>query len=188
MFFVEKIKIYNICKFFDFTSKQKKIHIEWFISCLNNMKINIISWIAKNRVIGKNNALPRHYSEDLQHFKRLTTGHIIVMWYNTYLSLWKPLPNRRNIVLSKEPIEGVESYNSIPNLMEQLKKEWISEIFVIWGAFVYQQFIDKANFLYLTEIKKEYDWDTFFPPFEDKFIEISRETLNELDFVIYKKK
>lgn len=144
--------------------------------------------MAKNRVIGKNNALPRHYSEDLQHFKKTTTGHIIVMGYNTYLSLGRPLPNRRNIVLSKEPIEGVEYYTSIPALMEQLEKEGVSEFFVIWWAFVYQQFIDKADILYLTEIKKEYDWDTFFPAFEDKFVEVSREIWEELDFVVYKKK
>lgn len=144
--------------------------------------------MAKNRVIGKNNALPRHYSEDLQHFKKITTGHIIVMGYNTYLSLGRPLPNRRNIVLSKEPIEGVEYYTSIPALMEQLEKEGVSEFFVIWWAFVYQQFIDKADVLYLTEIKKEYDWDTFFPAFEDKLVEVSREIWEELDFVVYKKK
>ena len=144
--------------------------------------------MAKNRVIGKNNALPRHYSEDLQHFKKTTTGHIIVMWYNTYLSLGRPLPNRRNIVLSKEPMEGVEYYTSIPALMKKLESEWVSEFFVIWWAFVYQQFIDKTDILYLTEIKKEYDGDTFFPAFEDKFVEVSREVWEELDFVVYKKR
>lgn len=151
------------------------------------MKINIISGMAKNRVIGKNNALPWHYSEDLQHFKKITTGHIIVMGYNTYLSIWRPLPNRRNIVLSKTPVEGVETYDSIPALMEQLEKEGVSEFFVIGWAFVYQQFIDKADVLYLTEIKKEYEGDTFFPPFEERFEEVSREVWEELDFVVYKK-
>lgn len=152
------------------------------------MIINIIAGIAPNRVIWKNNKLPRHYSEDLQYFKKTTTGHIIVMWYNTYLSIWRPLPNRRNIVLSKEPIEWVEYYRSIPALMEQLEKEWVSEFFVIWWAFVYQQFIDIADKLYLTEIKKEYDGDTYFPEFKDKFVEVSREIHEELDFVIYKRK
>ncbi|MDD3262255.1 MAG: dihydrofolate reductase [Candidatus Absconditabacteria bacterium] len=151
------------------------------------MKINIIAGMAKNRVIGKNNTLPRHYSEDLQHFKRITTGNIIVMGYNTYLSLGRQLPNRRNIVLSKEPIQGVEYYTSIPALMEKLESEGVSEFFVIGGAFVYQQFIDQADILYLTEIKKEYDGDTFFPAFEDKFVEVSREVGEELDFVVYKK-
>lgn len=152
------------------------------------MKINIIAGMAPNRVIGKNNTLPWHYSEDLQYFKKTTTGHIIVMGYNTYLSIGKPLPNRRNIVLSKEPIESIENYNSIPALLEQLESEWISEFFVIWWAFVYQQFIDQADVLYLTEIKKEYDGDTFFPAFEDKFVEVSREVWDNLDFVVYKKK
>ena len=110
------------------------------------------------------------------------------MGYNTYLSLGRPLPNRRNIVLSKEHMEWVEYYTSIPALMEKLENEWVSEFFVIWWAFVYQQFIDKADILYLTEIKKEYDGDTFFPVFEDKFEEVSREVWEELDFVVYKKK
>lgn len=155
---------------------------------MKSMKINIIAGITPNRVIGKNNTLPRHYSEDLQYFKKTTTGHIIVMGYNTYLSIGKPLPNRRNIVLSKTPIEWIETYNWIPVLLDQLKKEWVSEFFVIWWAYVYQQFIDKADFLYLTEIKKDYDGDTYFPEFKDTFEEISRDEKEDLDFVIYKRK
>ena len=84
-----------------------------------------------NRVIGYQNQLPRHYSEDLKHFKAITTGHVIVMGYNTYKSIGKPLPNRRNIVISYELVEGVETYTSIPAMMEQLTKENISEIFII---------------------------------------------------------
>ncbi len=152
------------------------------------MKINIISWMDPNRVIGKNNALPWHYSEDLQYFKKTTTGHIIVMGYNTYLSIGKPLPNRRNIVLSKYPVEWIETYDSIDALIHQLEHEWVSEFFVIWWASIYTQFLDKADFLYLTEIKKEYDGDTYFPEFKDKFEEISREVWEELDFVVYRRK
>jgi len=110
------------------------------------------------------------------------------MWYNTYLSIWRPLPNRRNIVLSKEPIQWIETYDSIPALIEQLEKEWVSGFFVIWWASIYQQFLDKADTLYITEIKKEYDGDMFFPDFKGKFVEISREAHDELDFVVYKKK
>jgi dihydrofolate reductase len=118
------------------------------------MKISIISGIAPNRVIGKDNKLPWHYPEDLQYFKKITTGQIIVMGYNTYLSLGKPLPNRRNIVLYKEPVEGVETYTNIPDLIQQLESEWVAEFFVIWGAFVYAQFIDRADTYILQKSKK----------------------------------
>jgi len=144
--------------------------------------------MSLNRVIGYQNQLPRHYSEDLKHFKAITTGHVIVMGYNTYKSIGKPLPNRRNIVISYELVEGVETYTSIPAMMEQLTKENISEIFIIWWAMMYQQFLPLADRIYLTEIKKAYVGDTYFPIFEDQFTEIGREVHDEMDFVIYERK
>lgn len=151
------------------------------------MIIKMIAAMASNYVIGNKNTLPRHYSADLQHFKKLTTGNIIVMWYNTYVSLGKALPKRRNIVLSKIPLEGVETYESIENLLKHFTQEEISEFFVIGWASIYAQFIDKTDILYLTEIKKEYDGDTYFPDFKDKFIEQEREIGEDMDFVVYKK-
>jgi len=73
-------------------------------------------------------------------------------------------------------------------MLEKLGSEWVQEIFIIWWMNIYQQFIDKADNIYLTEIKKEYQWDTFFPVFEDKFQEVERESHEEMDFVKYKKK
>jgi hypothetical protein len=70
-----------------------------------DMTINIIAAMAANRVIGNNNQLPRDYPEDLQHFKKLTSGHAIVMGRKTYLSIGRPLPNRRNIVLTSQILE-----------------------------------------------------------------------------------
>jgi hypothetical protein len=70
-----------------------------------HMIINMIAAMASNRIVGNKNQLPRHYSQDLQHFKKVTTGHIVVMGYNTFLSIGKPLPNRRNIILSRTPVE-----------------------------------------------------------------------------------
>jgi dihydrofolate reductase len=87
------------------------------------MIINIIAAMSLNRVIGKDNQLPWHYSEDLQHFKNLTLDHVIVMGYNTYLSIGKPLPKRRNIVLTSKTIDGVETYTSIQAMMDQLMAE-----------------------------------------------------------------
>lgn len=148
----------------------------------------MIAAMAKNRVIGYKNQLPWNYSEDLQHFKKITTGNVIVMGYNTYLSIWRPLPNRRNIVLSNLPIEWVETYPSFDLMLEALEKTWVESLFIIWWASVYQQFINKTDYLYLTEIKKEYEGDTYFPAFEELFTETHREELPEMDFVEYKKK
>lgn len=95
------------------------------------MIVNMIAAMASNRIVGNNNQLPRHYSQDLQHFKKVTSGHIVVMGYNTFLSIGKPLPNRRNIILSKTPVEGLETYTSIEDMMKQLESENIDQIFII---------------------------------------------------------
>ncbi len=112
------------------------------------------------------------------------------MGYNTFLSIGKPLPNRRNIILSKTPVEGLETYTSIEDMMKQLESENIDQIFIIWWASIYRQFLPLAHFIYLTEIKKAYAWDTSFPEFETEFTEIERvpDETNEMDFVIYKRK
>jgi dihydrofolate reductase len=91
----------------------------------------MIAAMASNRIVGKNNQLPWHYSQDLQHFKKVTSGHIVVMGYNTFLSIGKPLPNRRNIVLSKTPVEGLETYTSIEDMLKQLESEKVDQIFII---------------------------------------------------------
>lgn len=91
----------------------------------------MIAAMASNRIVGNKNQLPRHYSQDLQHFKNVTSGHIVVMGYNTFLSIGKPLPHRRNIILSKTPVEGLETYASIEEMMKQLESENIDQIFVI---------------------------------------------------------
>lgn len=152
------------------------------------MHISLIAAMATNRAIGFQNQLPWHYSEDLQHFKTITSGQTIVMGYNTYLSIGRPLPNRRNIVLSSKTIEGVECFPNIPTLIAQLEQEWVAEIFIIWGASIYAQFLPLADQIYLTQIKKEYQGDTFFPVFEEAFMESTRDVHEEMDFILYKKK
>lgn len=95
------------------------------------MIINMIAAMSFNRVIGTHNQLPRHFSEDFKHFKDLTTGKIVVMGYNTYLSIGKPLPNRRNIILTSKTVEGVETYSSIDAMIDKLTAEDVSEIWII---------------------------------------------------------
>ena len=152
------------------------------------MLINMIAAMASNRIVGKDNQLPWHYSADLQHFKKVTTGHIVVMGYNTYLSIGRALPNRRNIILSKTPVEGLETYESIDAMTKQLESEHIDQIFIIGWTSIYRQFLPMADVIYLTEIKKAYEWDTSFPEFENEFTEFSREQTDEMDFVVYKRK
>ncbi len=152
------------------------------------MFINMIAAMASNRIVGKDNKLPRHYSADLQHFKKVTSGHIVVMGYNTFLSIGRALPNRRNIILSQQPVEGVETYDSIEAMMKQLEPENIDQIFIIGWASIYRQFLPMADVIYLTEIKKAYEWDTTFPIFENDFIEVEREQTHDMDFVVYKRK
>lgn len=157
------------------------------------MKLSMIVAMARNRVIWKDKELVRHYPEDFKYFKEKTTGHTIIMGQKTYESIGKPLPNRRNIVLTQtDELDNVECFHSIPDLMGNLKTTTSEdeEVFVIWGAYVYKQFLDLGliETLYLTDVKKDYEWNIFFPEFEDKFVEISRDDRGEIDFVVYKRK
>lgn len=158
------------------------------------MKISIIVAMGHDRVIGKDNKLPRNYPEDLQFFRKTTTWKTIVMWRKTFESIWRPLPNRRNIILSRSVVENIECYDSIENLLKKLEAETSlainDEIFIIWWENIYKQFLDLnlVYYIYLTEIKKKYDGDRYFPEFESKFIEMERVRWEELDFVKYGKK
>ena len=157
------------------------------------MKLSMIVAMARNRVIWKDKELVCHYPEDFKYFKEKTTGHVIIMWQKTYESIGRPLPNRRNIVLTQtDELDNVECFHNIPDLMENLEKTTSEdeEVFVIWGAYVYKQFLDLwlIGTLYLTDVKKDYEWNIFFPEFEDKFVEVSRDDRGEIDFVVYKRK
>ena len=152
----------------------------------------MIAAISENRVIGKDNTLPWHYTEDLQRFRHRTSGNVVIMWRGTYESLGKPLPNRRNIVISRTmTFPEVECYTSPEDTLGVLQNELADEdeVFVIWWASLYSYFMPQADWLYLTEIKRVYEWDTFFPEFEEHFEEAEREVYSAaLDFVLYRKK
>ncbi len=130
---------------------------------LNN--ISIIVAIAENRAIGKDNRLLWHLSDDLKRFKKLTTGHTLIMGRNTFLSLPNgALPNRRHIVITdqeEESFEGCEMARSIEEALELAGSE--EECFVIGGGMVYSQFLPVAGKLYLTQVHASFDADTFFP-------------------------
>ena len=150
--------------------------------------ITMISAMAANRVIGKDNELPRDYPEDMARFRVLTAGKPIVMWRKTFDSIGRPLPKRRNIVLSRSWFvhEGVEVFSTIDAIIAATKDE--SEVMIIGGQTIYEQFLPYADRIELTIIHKEYEGDTYFPVFEDWFVEVSREEKEWLDFVTYEKR
>jgi dihydrofolate reductase len=128
-------------------------------------QISIIVAIAQNNAIGKNNELLWHIPNDLKRFKKLTSGHNIIMGKKTYQSLpFRPLPNRTNIVITDivgEVIEGCKMAYSIKDAVELMDKE--NENFIIGGGSVYKQFLPLADKLYLTVVHKDFDADIFFP-------------------------
>ncbi len=152
--------------------------------------INLIVAMTKDRVIGKDNQMPWHISEDLKNFKRLTTGNTVIMGRNTYFSLGKPLPNRNNIVISHEKMdaEGVDVCYSIDEALEKARS-YNTEIFIIGGAMIYKTMLAYAERLYISYVKKDYDGDTYFPEFnEDDWVVESRQDFEEFEFVVYIKK
>lgn len=128
-------------------------------------EISIIVAIADNNAIGKDNQLLWHLSEDLRRFKRLTTGHTVVMGKKTFESLpFRPLKNRRNIVLSDtrgEAIDGCEMAYSIEEAIDMMDEG--KENFIIGGGSVYTQFLPLATRLYITRVRHSFEADTFFP-------------------------
>lgn len=140
------------------------------------MNINIVVAIAANNAIGKNNKLLWHLPKDLKHFKNLTTGHTVIMGRKTFDSVGKPLPNRRNIVVTRQDIqiEGCEVVNSLEAALELAKGE--AEVDIVGGAEIYRQAMPLINFIYLTIVHQDFDADTFFPEIDySEWQEISRE-------------
>lgn len=130
-------------------------------------KISIIVCIAKNRGIGKDNRLLFDLPSDLKHFKKITTGHPIIMGFNTYRSIGRPLPGRTNIVLSpdKLKIKGYEVASSIEQAIKIGSAKDSEEVFFIGGGMVYKTAIEFADKLYLTLVDAEPEADTFFPDY-----------------------
>ena len=132
--------------------------------------ISIIVAIASNYAIGKDNDLLWHISDDLKRFKRITSGHTVVMGKNTFYSLpFRPLPNRRNIVLtdvSGEKIEGCEMAYSIEHAIDLMDDK--SENFIMGGGSIYRQFMPLAQKLYITRVHRDFVADTFFPEIDEK--------------------
>lgn len=124
-----------------------------------------------NHVIGKDNQLPWHIPEDLAYFKKHTVGKGIVMGRNTYESIGRPLPKRRNIVVSRKDnlqIEGTDVVHSLEDAIG-LAEEVHNEVMVIGGEQIFRSILPQADRLYITLIHKEFEGDTFFPEYGDEW-------------------
>ena len=141
--------------------------------------LSIIVAKAKNNIIGKDNKMIWHLPEDLKHFKELTTGHTIIMGRKTFESLGKPLPNRKHIIFSQNPDfkvedENVEVVHSLLQIQDLIEEK--EEAFVIGGAMIYNFLMPYVKKMYVTEIEKDFDGDTFFPRIDNNiWKETSRE-------------
>ena len=127
------------------------------------MILSIIVAIAKNHAIGKDNKLLWYLPNDLKHFKDTTSGHTVIMGRKTFDSVGKPLPRRRNIVITRQPIaiEGCEVVDSLQAAVALCEAE--DEVFIVGGAEIYRQAIPLTDRVYLTIIDHDFEGDTFFP-------------------------
>ncbi len=161
--------------------------------------LSIIVAKAQNNIIGKDNKLLWHLPNDMKRFKEITTGHIVIMGRKTFESIGKVLPDRKNVIFSQNPDfvlsgENVKVVRSMLEIQEYIEDE--NENFVIGGAMIYNLLMPYVKKLYVTEIHKDFEGDTFFPKINlDVWQEISREkgpddgeNHFEYDYVIYKKK
>ena len=157
--------------------------------------LSMIAAMGENRVIGNKGALPWNMPADLAHFKKTTLGKPVIMGLVTFNSIGRPLPGRKNIVLSKEPetIEGVTVVNSINAAIDEAGD--VDEAMVIGGASIYRQFLPLADMIYLTVIHTEPEGDALFPELKgDEWRIVVREEHhrdeeNEFDysFLVYKR-
>ena len=141
------------------------------------MKITLVAAIASNNVIGKENSLPWNIPEDLKRFKQMTSGHTILMGRKTFDSIGRPLPNRQNIVMTKDENferEGIKVINDFDEALELIKKS-NEDVFVIGGSKIYELFEPVANSLAITRILKDFEGDAFFPDINWDLWQIEKE-------------
>lgn len=127
--------------------------------------------MSQNHVIGKNNQLPWHLPADLKHFKDLTTGHPIIMGRKTFQSIGKVLPNRTNIVVTRNKnyrVEGAFVVGSIEEAIELASAKDNNEVFIIGGADIFKLSMPRINRLYLTIIQANIEGDVYFPKLESQ--------------------
>ncbi|MSS71639.1 MAG: dihydrofolate reductase [Candidatus Latescibacteria bacterium] len=147
------------------------------------MDVILIAAMTRDRVIGKDNRMPWHIPEEFKHFRRLTTGHTLVMGRKTFESVGR-LPKRNTIVVSRSlPVEtkGVDVCRTLDEAIEKARS-YGKDILIAGGAEIYRQALPLADKLDLSYVKKDYDGDTYFPEFDEREWEVVREE-DHPDFV-----
>lgn len=148
------------------------------------MRVALIWAMSENRVIGRNNKLPWHLPNDLKYFKRITTGKPVIMGRKTYDSIGRPLPNRVNIVVTRDETftqPGIKVVHSLPSAIELAEAECLiaggDEVIVMGGAEIYRLALPFAQRLYVTEVHATIEGDAYFPEVDwTLFREAARES------------
>ncbi|RZK67063.1 MAG: dihydrofolate reductase, partial [Pedobacter sp.] len=128
------------------------------------MMVSMVVAIAENNAIGKDNELLWHLPTDLKHFKAITNGHTIIMGRKTFESIKKPLPNRRNIVITRNEdlhIAGAEVVNSVEGALKLAEGD--GEVYIVGGAEIYRMAMNLTDRIYLTVVHQSFEGDAYFP-------------------------
>lgn len=145
----------------------------------NKPVLSAIAAMAEDRVIGKDNQMPWHLPADLKHFKTTTNGHPVLMGRKTFESIGKPLPNRTNIIITRDASYSAPDcliVTSAEAALSMALEQEMTEVFVIGGAEIYKQLLPQIQRLYLTLIHHKFEGDTYFPELlADEWREVSRE-------------
>lgn len=145
-------------------------------------EIIMVAAMAKNRVIGKDNAMPWHLPADLKHFKQVTMAKPIIMGRKTFASLGRPLPGRQNIIITRNAdfvADGCDVVSSIDAAL--VKAGDVPAVMIIGGAEIYRQFLPLATCLHLTFIDLETEGDTYFPEYSEDEWRVKNRQQGELD-------
>jgi dihydrofolate reductase len=153
------------------------------------MSVTIVSAVGTNGVIGKDGDLAVRIPEDLRRFKAITMGHTLVMGRKTWDSIGRALPGRRTIVITRQPDWSAEGADVAGSVEQSLAMADGAEVFVVGGAEIYRQLLDRCDVLDLTEVHDELEGDTHFPAFDrTAWAEVSRERHDGYDFVRYERR
>jgi dihydrofolate reductase len=151
------------------------------------MTVTLVAAVASNGVIGRSGDLAVRIPEDLRRFKALTMGHTLVMGRKTWDSIGRALPGRRTIVVTRQPDWSAPGADVAPSVRAALELA-SGEVFVVGGGEIYDQTLDVADRLELTEIDAAPDGDTYFPAFDRAaWVEVEREAGDGFDFVRYER-
>ena len=128
------------------------------------MTVSLVVAASTNNVIGRDGGLPWHLPDDLRHFKRITTGKPVIMGRRTYESIGRPLPDRHNIVMTRDPGYVADGCDAVSSVAEALDVAGdANEVMVIGGEQVYRDFLPRADRIYMTRVQAEVQGDAFFP-------------------------